>query len=56
MHIFNVHAREAIRHQSLLAPVAAGIVVGLGITGYALAIRGLVQLSTRVPALSGRGQ
>ncbi len=56
VHISNVHAREAIRHQSLLAPVAAGIVVGLGITGYALAIRGLVQLSTRVPALSGRGQ
>lgn len=43
VHISNVHAREAFRHHSFLSPVAAGIVVGFGIEGYALAIEGLVR-------------
>ena len=43
VHISNVHAREAFRHQSWLSPVAAGIVVGFGIDGYRLAIDGLAQ-------------
>jgi 3-dehydroquinate dehydratase-2 len=42
IHISNVHAREAFRHHSYVSPVAKGIVVGLGIQGYALAIQGLV--------------
>jgi 3-dehydroquinate dehydratase II len=42
VHISNVHAREAFRHHSMLSPVAAGIVVGFGVQGYALAIQGLV--------------
>jgi 3-dehydroquinate dehydratase-2 len=42
VHISNVHAREAFRHHSMLSPVAAGIVVGFGVRGYALAIEGLV--------------
>lgn len=42
VHISNVHAREPFRHHSHLSPVAAGIVVGFGISGYALAIAGLV--------------
>lgn len=41
VHISNVHAREAFRHHSMLSPVAAGIVVGFGVQGYALAIEGL---------------
>ncbi len=41
VHISNVHAREPFRHHSWLSPVAAGIVVGFGIDGYALAIEGL---------------
>jgi 3-dehydroquinate dehydratase-2 len=41
VHISNVHAREAFRHHSYLSPVAAGIVIGFGVEGYALAIRGL---------------
>ena len=41
VHISNVHAREAFRHHSWLSPVAAGIVVGFGANGYALAIDGL---------------
>lgn len=46
-HISNVHRREPFRHHSYVSPVAAGIVVGFGVEGYLLAIRGLVALSTR---------
>jgi 3-dehydroquinate dehydratase-2 len=43
VHISNVHARETVRHHSYLSPAAAGIVVGFGIDGYALAMHGLVR-------------
>ncbi|MBL8319748.1 MAG: type II 3-dehydroquinate dehydratase [Burkholderiaceae bacterium] len=43
VHISNVHAREPFRHHSYLSPAAAGIVVGFGVDGYALAIEGLVR-------------
>ena len=43
LHISNVHAREPFRHHSFLSPAAAGIVVGFGIDGYALAIEGLLR-------------
>lgn len=39
VHISNVYARESFRHRSLLADRAAGLLVGLGADGYALAIR-----------------
>jgi 3-dehydroquinate dehydratase-2 len=42
IHISNVHAREAFRHHSYVSPAAKGVVVGLGVQGYALAIQGLV--------------
>ncbi|WP_214368996.1 type II 3-dehydroquinate dehydratase [Pseudonocardia sp. H11422] len=45
VHISNVHRREAFRHHSYLSPVAAGIVVGFGVQGYALAIEGLHRLA-----------
>ena len=41
LHISNVHAREAVRHHSFVSPAALGIVVGFGVAGYPLAIRGL---------------
>jgi 3-dehydroquinate dehydratase-2 len=41
LHISNVHARESFRHHSWISPVAAGIIVGFGIQGYALAIAAL---------------
>ena len=46
IHISNVHAREPFRHHSYLSPAAAGIVVGFGIDGYALAIEGLARRTT----------
>ena len=41
VHISNVHAREPFRHHSYVSAVARGIIVGLGVAGYPLAIRAL---------------
>lgn len=41
VHISNVHAREIFRHHSYVSPVAAGVILGLGVQGYPLAIRAL---------------
>lgn len=45
LHISNVHAREAFRHHSFISPAARGIIVGLGVSGYVLAIDALAGLS-----------
>ncbi|TKV60405.1 type II 3-dehydroquinate dehydratase [Nakamurella flava] len=47
VHISNVHAREEFRHHSVISPVAAGIVVGFGVAGYGLAVRGLIEATRR---------
>ena len=39
VHISNVHAREPFRHHSYLSAIASGVIVGLGISGYSLALR-----------------
>jgi 3-dehydroquinate dehydratase II len=41
VHLTNVHKREEFRHHSYVSPVASGVIVGLGIDGYALALRWL---------------
>ena len=46
VHISNVHAREPFRHHSYVSAHAAGIIVGLGVAGYPLAIRALATLTT----------
>lgn len=38
VHISNVHAREEFRHHSVLSAKASGILVGLGLGGYDLAL------------------
>ena len=38
VHISNVHAREAYRHQSFIAPNAKGVIAGFGLKSYDLAI------------------
>ncbi len=43
VHISNVHAREPFRHTSHLSGVATGVVVGLGVQGYVLALRWLAE-------------
>jgi 3-dehydroquinate dehydratase-2 len=44
LHISNVHAREEFRHHSVVSPIARGIIVGFGVIGYSLAMRGLHEL------------
>ncbi|MDY6869577.1 MAG: type II 3-dehydroquinate dehydratase [Actinomycetota bacterium] len=39
LHISNVHRREEFRHHSYLSGVATGVIVGLGVQGYLLALR-----------------
>ena len=41
VHLSNVHAREEFRQHSLLAPVALGVIAGLGPDGYGYAIAAL---------------
>jgi len=38
VHISNVYARESFRHKSFISPHSSGIIVGLGLDGYRLAI------------------
>lgn len=39
VHISNVYAREEFRHHSYLSALATGVIVGLGVQGYLLALR-----------------
>jgi len=39
VHISNVYSREEFRHKSYIAPNAKGIIIGLGLKGYELAIQ-----------------
>lgn len=41
VHVTNVYAREEFRHVSLLSPVCQGVICGLGLEGYAAALRAL---------------
>lgn len=43
VHISNVHKREEFRHHSHVSGVADGVIVGLGVPGYTLAIRWIAE-------------
>jgi 3-dehydroquinate dehydratase II len=43
VHITNIHAREEFRHHSYVSGVAEGVIAGLGVQGYVLALRWLAE-------------
>ena len=47
VHITNIHAREAFRHHSVVSGVATGVICGLGVDGYRLALQHLAQREDR---------
>lgn len=42
VHISNVHARESFRRHSYLSDVAVGVIAGLGVQGYDLALQAAI--------------
>ena len=50
VHISNIHQRETFRHHSFLSGAALGVICGMGVNGYRLAL--LHALSLRRPALT----
>ena len=42
VHISNIASREPFRRRSMIAPIATGSIVGLGVRGYALALDALL--------------
>jgi 3-dehydroquinate dehydratase II len=44
VHVSNVHQRETFRHHSFLSEIAAGVIVGLGVNGYRLALQHVLAL------------
>ena len=44
VHISNIHRREAFRHHSYVSLAATGVIAGLGIQGYLLALEAMARL------------
>ena len=47
VHITNIHQREGFRHFSYVSRVADGVIAGLGVQGYVLALRWLAARDAR---------
>lgn len=47
VHISNVHARESFRHHSYLSAKCKGVIVGLGLMGYEMAVRYLMMYAIK---------
>jgi 3-dehydroquinate dehydratase-2 len=44
VHITNIHRREEFRHHSFVSKAATGVIAGLGVQGYALALQAMADL------------
>lgn len=44
VHLSNIHRRESFRHRSMMADIATGQIVGLGVQGYYLALQAICDL------------
>lgn len=53
VHISNIQAREAFRHHSVVSAVATGVISGLGVDGYRLALHYIAQRAAQNSAAEG---
>jgi 3-dehydroquinate dehydratase-2 len=60
VHISNIHARESFRHHSVVSAVATGVICGLGIDGYRLALEHIAHsgasVTPELPPAAGPGR
>lgn len=47
VHISNIHQREAFRQHSYLSDIAVGVICGLGVQGYDLALQAAITHTTK---------
>jgi len=47
VHLSNVYAREEFRHHSYLRDIARGVIIGLGASGYELALEAAMRILAR---------
>ena len=45
VHVTNIHARESFRHKSYVSLRANGLIAGLGVDGYAVAVARICKLT-----------
>lgn len=48
VHISNIHKREPYYHHSYVSKVATGVIAGLGVEGYVLALKAIANISSGV--------
>jgi 3-dehydroquinate dehydratase-2 len=44
LHISNIHRRDAVYHHSLVSKVATGVIAGLGVLGYRVAVTAIDEM------------
>jgi 3-dehydroquinate dehydratase-2 len=49
VHVTNIHRREEFRQHSFVSKAAVGVICGLGIRGYGLALRAMAEIIEEAP-------